>query len=126
MTQTESMQAKQQYNEVAVRIAEALQHARQAIRKQIAGVEIPRERLFPPFNRAGLGIALEYERMGHRPVSEELQARADELGFELEHLGITIGSVIHGIDLKKADAPEEILFVRNVRRTSRNARRTLT
>ena len=114
MTQTESTLAKQQYNEVAVRTAEALQQARQAFRAKLAGVEIPRERLFPSFNRVGLGVALEYEKMGERPVSEELQARADELGFEFEHLGITIGSVIHGIDLKQTHTPERIRFIRDV------------
>ncbi|MFP8874514.1 MAG: TauD/TfdA family dioxygenase, partial [Myxococcota bacterium] len=114
MTQAESTQEKAQYNEVAVRTSEALEQARRAIRKKFAGVERPREKLFPPFNRAGLGVAREYERMGNRPVSGELQARADEFGFEFEHLGITIGSVIHNIDLKKTGSPEQIRFIRDV------------
>jgi taurine dioxygenase len=66
------------------------------------------EKLFPPHNRAGLGVALEYERMGNRPVSAELQARAEGFGVEFEHLGITIGSVIHEIDLK--DKPSDALI----------------
>ena len=45
-------------------------------------------------NLAGLGVALEYERMGNRPVSEDPQARADGFGFRFEHLGTTLGSVI--------------------------------
>jgi taurine dioxygenase len=105
---------QQHYNEIAVRTAETLQDARQAFRKKLEGVEIPRENLFPPFERAGLGIALEYERMGNRPVSEALQARADDRGFELDHLGTTIGSVIHGIDLARTNSPELIRFVRDV------------
>ena len=115
MTQVaKNTQEKQQYNEIAVRTAKALEQARQAIRKKFAGVELPREKLFPPFNRAGLGVALEYERMGNRPVSEELQARADEFGFEFEHLGTTIGSVIHNIDLKNTGSAEQIQFIRDV------------
>jgi taurine dioxygenase len=113
MTQTEDTQ-QQRYNEVAVQTAEALQLARQALHKQVGGGEIPREKLFPAFERTGLGVALEYERMGNRPVSKALQTRADEFGFEFEHLGTTIGSVIHGIDLQQIDSPEPIRFVRDV------------
>jgi len=114
MTQVENTPEKEQYNEVAVRTSEALEEARRAIRNELAGVERTREQLFPPFNRAGLGVALEYERMGNRPVSEGLQARAEEHGFEFEHLGITIGTVIHGIDLRRTDAPEQTQFIRDV------------
>ena len=64
MTQVENTPEKEQYNEVAVRTSEALEEARRAIRNELAGVERTREQLFPPFNRAGLGVALEYERMG--------------------------------------------------------------
>jgi len=113
VTQSERELNHQQYNEVAIRTAGALEKARQGIRKKFAGVDIPREKLYPSFNRAGLGVALEYERMGNRPVSAELQGRADDSGFDFEHLGITVGSVIHGIDLKKANAPEQIRFVRD-------------
>jgi taurine dioxygenase len=102
------------YNAAAIRTAERLQQVRQAARKQREGTEIPVEKLFPPHNRAGLGVALEYERMGNRPVSAELQACADTLGFQLEHLGLTVGSVIHGIDLAGALPDESIRFVRDV------------
>lgn len=98
------------YNDVAVRTAKTLESARKGLKRKLAGVELPREKVFPSFNRPGLGVGLEYERMGSRPVSEELQARADDLGFEFEHLGITLGTVIHNIDLKKQDAPEETRF----------------
>jgi len=110
---TDRTDRHQHYNEVAVRTAAALEEARRGVRKKLAGAEIPRERLFPPFNRAGLGVALEYEAMGNRPVSEALQARADTFGFAFEHLAITLGTVIHGIDLRK-DSAEQIRFIRDV------------
>lgn len=113
MTQIEDSEHRH-YNEVAVRTAEALQEARQALFAPLRGAEIPREKLFASFERTGLGVALEYERMGNRPVSEELQKRADEFGFEFEHLGTTIGSVIHGVDLERIDSPEPIQFIRDV------------
>ena len=105
--------AHRHYNEVAVRTANALQDAREPFRKKIAGKQIPRERLYPSFDRSGLGVALEYERMGNRPVSEDLQARADASGYRLEHLGTTLGTVIHDIDLRQMDSPELIRFVRD-------------
>jgi len=112
MTQTEAGRQRH-YNETAVQTAVALQEARQAARKRLAGAELPREKLFPHFERAGLGVALEYERMGNRQVSEQLQARAEAFDFEFEHLGTTIGSVIHGIDLARTESPEQIQFVRD-------------
>jgi taurine dioxygenase len=102
------------YNDAAMRTAQALDQARQKTKKKLAGIQIPRERLFPSFDRAGLGVVLEYERMGNQPVSDALQARADQLGCEFEHLGLSIGSVIHNIDLKKTDSPEQTRFIRDV------------
>lgn len=122
MAATEDTRVKQQYNEIAVRTAAALKDAREAAfekaraaaRKKYAGSTYPREKLFPAHDRPGLGVALEYERMGNRPVSETLQARAASLGFEFEHIGITIGSIVHNIDLKKTDDSEQSQFVRDV------------
>ena len=114
MTQVETAPKKEQYNQTAVRTSEALEQAREAIRSEFAGVERTREQIFPPYNRPGLGVALEYERMGDRPVSESLQSRADKYGFEFEHLGITLGTVIHGIDLRRADSTDQMRFVRDV------------
>jgi len=111
--QTNSTSEKEDYNAVAVKTAARLQEARLAIRSQYESKEQPREKLFPAHNRAGLGVALEYERMGNRPVSAELEARAERFGLELEHLGITIGSVIHKIDLKGTLSDELIQFVRD-------------
>ena len=102
------------YNEAAIRTAEALTEARASVFRNFAGAEIPRERLFAPHERAGLGVALELERMGNRPVSEGLDARASGFGFELEHLAPTLGTVVHGIDLRRVESPEQIRFVRDV------------
>lgn len=114
MVETETTQKQQDYNDVAIRTAETLQQLRQAMRNELAGIERPRQQVFPAYDRPGLGVALEYERMGNRPITERLQARADELGFRLEHLGITIGTVIHGIDLKATGVPGQVQFVRDV------------
>ncbi len=101
------------YNVIAVKTAARLQEARLAIRSQFDPEERPREKLFPSHNRPGLGVALEYERMGNRPVSAELQARAEGFGFEFEHLGITIGTVIHNVDLKGTPSEGVIRFIRD-------------
>ncbi len=111
--QTSSTTEQANYNSVAVKTATRLHQARLAIRKRFEATERPMEKLFPPHNRAGLGVALEYERMGNRPVSAELQSRAEEFGFELEHLGVTIGSVIHKIGLKGTPSDEVIRFIRD-------------
>jgi taurine dioxygenase len=71
------------------------------------------EDLFPLHNRSGLGVNREYERMGNKPVSDELQARANIFGVEFEHLGITLGTVIHNVDLKGVLSQELIQFIRD-------------
>ena len=101
-----------QYNAIAVETAGRLHELRVANRTA-ADPDPPIEKVFPRYDPAALGVALEYERMGNRPVSAQLQARANELGFELEHLGLTLGSVIHGIDLKGDLSDEKIQFVRD-------------
>ena len=52
------------YNTAAIQVAERLTAAR-AARQKGAAAERPIPDRFPPFNRAGLGVALEYERMGN-------------------------------------------------------------
>ncbi len=103
---------KKEYNEAAVRTAASLESARSEIFQSFKGREIKPDRLFR-FDRTGLGVAREYERMGNRPVSQALQERADRLGFTLEHIGLTIGSVVHGIDLRGGPDEESIRFVRD-------------
>lgn len=102
-----------EYNDIAIRTAKALSEARGAHARQFEGREIPREAFFPR-DRAGLGVALEYERMGNQPVSDDLAARAARLGVEFEHVGLTIGTTLHGIQIAAMNSPEEIAFLRDV------------
>ena len=105
------------YNARAISTASLLVKAR----AQRAANASPRtlDQLFPPQNRIPLGVALEYERMGNRPVSPALQAQAEAFGCEFEHLGITIGTVLHNLDLRAqlqapdGPAPAFIAFVRS-------------
>jgi hypothetical protein len=41
----------QSYNDVAVRTAKALQSSRKGLRRKLAGAELPREKVFPSFDR---------------------------------------------------------------------------
>ena len=113
MADSNTVSAHERYNSAATKYAIRLHEARTEARKRANVAQRPREERFPRGNRPGLGVALEYERMGNRPVSEDLQMRADSFRFELEHLGTTLGSVIHGIDLRKMDSPELVRFVRD-------------
>lgn len=113
MAQLETSQDHQHYNEVAVKVAQQLHEARGRMRAQATGQDRAVEQLFPPHNRAGLGVALEYERMGNTPVSAELLERANALGIQFEHLGLTIGTVLHNVDLKVCPAPEMSQFIRD-------------
>ena len=106
------------YNKAAINIAERLHDIRVATPVASTDGSKPappptREQLFPDRNRAGLAVALEYERMGNRPVSAPLQERAAALGIEFEHLGVTLGTVLHNLDLKKPASPELIQTIRD-------------
>ena len=111
--ETSNISKQDDYNAVAVKTAERLHEARLAIRSRYETTERPREQIFGPHNRAGLGVALEYARMGDRPISAGLHERAEAFGLELEHLGITIGSVIHKIDLKSSLSDDLVGFIRD-------------
>ncbi len=106
------------YNQAAIQVAERLTTARAARQAAAQSDAVdsgrPLQDRFPPFNRAGLGVALEYERMGNQPISDELLARADAQGVALEHLGITLGTVIHGIDLSRKLDAETVGFLRSL------------
>ena len=107
------MPERTEYNRIAIDTADEFSAVKDAL-QQVSSQEAPGpEDLFKDYNRPGLGIALEFERMGNQPVSDTLQARADEHGYELEHLAITIGTVIHDIDLKRDLNEEKIRFVRD-------------
>jgi taurine dioxygenase len=51
--------------------------------------------------------------MGNQPVSDALQARAEELGIRFEHLGLTLGTVLHDIDLKGQLSETQVSFIRD-------------
>ena len=51
-------------------------------------------------------MGLEWIRMGQRYVSEALEARAAALGCSFEHIGLTLGTVIHGIGLAEDALPQ--------------------
>lgn len=64
------------------------------------------EELLPDRNRVAFGVAREYERMGGQPISDELVAQASAFGIEFEHLGLTLGTVIHNVDLRRPPSTE--------------------
>lgn len=97
-----SRPAQDSYNAAAISVSGRLTQFRSAQRRAQEQKARSLEELFPPFNRAGLGVALEYERMGNQPVTDGLADRAATLGLELEHLGTTLGTVVHGVNLKQA------------------------
>lgn len=106
---------REAYNRVTIEMAERVTAARAAFARPAAlnvATDVRPEQVFPMNNRVGLGVALEYERMGNQPVSDDLQGRADALGFAFEHLAATIGSVIHGVDLHPPVSDEVVAFVR--------------
>jgi taurine dioxygenase len=111
---SESVQAeKAQYNSVAQKYAEKLVEFRSASQKKGGDSEKPIESLFPSFNRIGLGVNYEYARMGNQPVSDRQQARADDFGVVFEHIGLTLGTILHNIDLKEPMSSELVSFVRD-------------
>ncbi|MFP6806846.1 MAG: TauD/TfdA family dioxygenase [Pseudomonadales bacterium] len=105
--------SQEEYNQIAVKYAKRLDDHRRSVMGDGVAAKQDREALFPESNRAGLGVALEYERMGNQAVSDDLQARADAYGFRLEHLGLTLGTVIHGVDLKQTVSDEVTRFIRD-------------
>ncbi len=113
MAEVISAEEQQKYNRVAAEFADRLHTLKSEMHRSHHSVERSREELFPNWNRPGLGVAREYERMSNQPVSAQLQAQADAHGVEFEHLGITLGTVLHNIDLKNLDTAGTA-FVRQV------------
>ncbi len=104
------------YNQTAIRLADALQQAREAAANVTPGTpaaEPALAQLFPDYNRVPVGVMREYERMGNAPVSAQLEQRAADLGVEFEHLGLTLGTVLHGIDLKQPATAARTQLVRD-------------
>lgn len=102
-----------QYNAVAVKYAEQIHQARMALGKRVNVGKFTLEQLLPPRQRAAVGVAREYQRMGNTPVSAELLARANAAGIEFEHLGTTLGTVLHNVNLKGALSSELVQLIRD-------------
>lgn len=107
------------YNDAAIAHAAALQEMRverhRAAKSTRNGKRSPKplEALLPAFDRTALGVSLEFEAMGNQPVSESLANRAAAIGAEFEHLGLTIGTVIHGVDLTRERDDDLTSFIRD-------------
>ena len=112
MPQAIAQSEQARYNELVIETAQQLHKARIAKHKQTLSRERDIQDIFPDYNRVGLGVALEYEAMGNRQVSKALENRASELGARFEHLGTTLGTVIHNVDLKGEQSAELIDFIR--------------
>ncbi len=98
----------------AIDVAEMLYEVRAPKAARLAAIDLPMDEVFPSANRAGLGVALEYERMGNQAVSDALLEKARRFGADFEHLGATLGTVIHNVNLKGPLDHEFIGFVREV------------
>jgi taurine dioxygenase len=106
--------AQSAYNQAAVEVAQRLVSARAERRDSTPVSDRTVADRFPAFNRAGLGVALEYERMGNQPVSDGLLEQAEAHGVALEHIGITLGTVVHGMDLRNTLTADAVKFLRNL------------
>ena len=93
------------YNDHAMEVAQRLMTARRE--RATDRSQTPLDQLLPRFDKAALGVAREWEQMGERPVSDELAARVAAHGARFEHLGLTLGTVIHGVDLH--DPSDEVI-----------------
>ena len=102
------------YNRIAIETADVYADAKAALQRETSDRARGPADLFQDYNRPGLGVALEYERMGNQPVSDALRSNAEKYGYDLEHLGITIGTVVHNIDLKHDLTDEKIRLIRDV------------
>ena len=109
MSQLEVTEGQRRYNEIAIEYASKIHRARST--SAFTGQPVVDD-VFPSFNRAGLGVYGEYERMGNQPVTDGLQAQAGLQGVKFEHLGLTIGTVLHNIDLKQTLSSAAIRLIR--------------
>lgn len=101
------------YNASAIDLADRLSAARSAARAAGFMPKTEDER-FPRHNRVPLGVAREYARMGNRPLSPAVEALGATFGATFEHVGLTLGSVIHGITLREHDDDAFYGFLRQV------------
>ena len=106
-------QSATSYNANAIAVAQRLETVRQQVQSRKATNKPTLDHLFPDFNRVPVGVLKEYERMGNQPLSTSLETLALDQGVTFEHLATTIGTVIHGLDLKDPLTPEQILLIRS-------------
>ncbi len=100
------------YNRAAMAFADTLQQHRNEQHRAIRSTSPTIEGLLPGPNRAAIGVHREHERMGFEPVSDELAADARRHGVTFEHLGLTLGTVLHGLDLRSVPTAEVIALIR--------------
>lgn len=99
------------YNQAAIATAARLFELRSDEARKEQRAEAPLERLLRPHDLTAAGVAREWTQMGERHVSAELESRAEALGASFEHLAVTLGTVIHGVDLR--DPSDELIgFIR--------------
>ncbi len=104
------MKVLDDFNQAAIDISGRLTALREATQAEQG--KQSRDKLFPDYNRVGFGIALEWERMGNQPVSDDLLDKATALGVEFEHIGLTLGTVLHNVDLSQPLGSEWVSFLR--------------
>ena len=95
------MSSISKYNQLAVETSKRVHAERQLSNEKPVKLERSVEEKFPRDYRPGFGVAMEYEKMGNQSVSPGTQRLAKHLNLELEHLGITLGTIVGGFDLKK-------------------------
>jgi len=94
------------FNAAAIQTAESLTARRlekeiEAHRGSASGAgQTPNDR-FPEHNRLPYGVYLEWQAMGEQPVSDVLAKAARSEGLSFEHIGLTLGTVIHGVNLSE-------------------------
>ena len=105
-----------EYNRIAIENAAKLHEFRTSAEQRDDRAdrsELPIEDVVPAFNTTAAGVFREYEQMGDRPVTGRLEQRATALGVEFEHLALTLGTVLHHIDLSTPPSPELTQLIRD-------------
>jgi len=100
------------YNEAAIATADALHELRRSQRRDSVSRQRTLTEMLPAHNLAAVGVGLEYDAMGHQPVTDQLARQALELGVRFEHLALTLGTVLHNVDLKKPCEPALVDLIR--------------
>ena len=89
-----------------------------AVAEDLSGAEVMRQYLADPKSQGpARGIMAELLRIdpsGLRQTSAAVDARCGALGWELEHLAPTIGTVIRGPDLREPQSDEAIAAMKAV------------